>query len=378
MALDYSAPQPREAELRDDELLITRTFDAPPSLVFRLWSQAQHMQRWLGPQGFSCTYCKIDFRPGGKWLACIESETSGPLWMGGEFREIEPDSRIAFTFGDRDPDQNIHPSTLVTVSLTDRGDGTTHQIFHQTGFPSVRLRDGHVVGWTSAFEKAWAYARELTDVATPVISAFAWVPEFARGQVRDLRVRWALEEVDRPYRTDLLEQGDQGTELYRELQPFGQVPAYREGGIAIFESGAIVLHIGETSEALMPADPAARARARTWLLAALNSIEPVVQQYAELDVFSAGEEWARLRRPALEERVRKRLTMLAETLGDKDYLEEHFTLGDLMMASVLGIIRDSALLAEQPRLKAYLARCDARPAYQRAMAAHLADLRAER
>jgi glutathione S-transferase len=298
--------------------------------------------------------------------------------MGGEFREIEPDRRIAFSFGDRDPGQNVHPLTEVTVSFTDRGDGTTHQVFHQTGFPTVPSRDRHVTGWSSAFERAWAYARQLTDVETPVISAFAWVPEFARGQVRDLRVRWALEEADRPYRTHLLEQGEQGKPEYLEMQPFAQVPAYREADIAIFESGAIVLHIGESSEALMPAEPAGRARARTWLLAALNSVEPVVQQYGVLDAFYAGEEWARLRKPGLEQQVRGRLARLAETLGDKDYLEGCFTLGDLMMASVLGIIRDSGLIDEQPNLKAYLARCDARPAYQRAMAAHLADLRTER
>lgn len=362
-------------ELRDDELLITRTFDAPPSLVFRLWSQAQHMQRWLGPQGFTCTHCEIDFRPGGKWLACIESEASGPLWMGGEFREIDPDARIAFTFGDRDPAANIHPNTEVVVTFTDRGGGKTLQTFHQTGFPTADFRDGHVVGWTSAFEKAEAYARELADVATPVVSAFAWVPGFARGQVRDVRVRWALEEAGRPYRTQLLEQGEQGQPEYRELQPFGQVPAYREPGIEIFESGAIVMHIGETSEALAPADPAGRARAKVWLLAALNSVETAIQPYAELGAFHANEPWVPMRKPGLEAQLRKRLAMLADALGDRDYLEGEFTMGDLMMASVLGIIRGDAILAEQPKLVAYLARCDARPAFQRAMAAHLADLR---
>jgi glutathione S-transferase len=367
-----------KADLRDDELLITRIFDAPPSVVFRLWSQAQHMMRWMGPQGFSCTVCEIDFRPGGKWLTCIESEASGPLWMGGEYREIEPDRRIAFSFGDRDPKTNVHPSTEVVVTLSDLGGGKTRQTFHQTGFPAMEFRDSHIVGWSSAFEKAEAYVGELVSPGTPVVSAFAWVPGFARGQVRDLRVRWALEEAGRPYRVHLLEQGEQATPDYRELQPFGQVPAYRGEDVALFESGAIVLHLGETSEALMPADPAARARAQVWLLAALNSIEIVVQQYAELDVFSAGEEWATLRRPTLETRVRGRLAMLAEALGDKDYLEGQFTVGDLMMASVLGIIRDSEILAEQPRLLAYLARCDARPAYQRALAAHLGDLRLER
>ncbi len=374
MALDDSTTP----ELRDDELLLTHTFDAPPALVFRLWSQAQHMQRWFGPKGFSCTHCEIDFRPGGKWLACIESEQSGPLWMGGEFREIEPDRRIAFSFGDRGPAQNVHPSSEVTVTFTDRGDGTTHQILHQTGFPSIAFRDRHIVGWNSALEKAETYVRDLADVATPIVFAFAWVPEFARGQVRDVRVRWALEEAGRPYRTHLLEQGEQTGEDYLAVQPFGQVPAYGEDDIAIFESGAIVLHIGESSEALMPVDAAGRARARTWLLAALNSIEPDVQQYGLLHVFYADEEWARLRKPSLEERVRRRLTMLADALGDRDYLEDRFTLGDLMMASVLGIIGDTDLITEQPRLRAYVDRCQARPAYQRAMAAHLADLRPER
>lgn len=370
MPLDNST-----AELRDDELLVTRTFDAPPALVFRLWSQAQHMQRWMGPKGFTCTHCEIDFRPGGRWLACIESEQSGPLWMGGEFREIEPDRRIAFTFGDRDPAVNIHPSTEVVVTFTDRGDGQTLQTFHQTGFPTVDFRNGHIAGWTSAFEKAETYAQDLAGAATPVVSAFRWVPEFARGQVRDLRVRWAMEEAGRPYRTHLLEQGEQGQPEYRALQPFGQVPAYREDGIELFESGAIVLHIGETSEGLMPEDREGHARAKVWLLAALNSVEPVVQQLGEIDAFHAGEEWAKARRPAVVERVRKRLGELAQALGDRDYLEGEFTVGDLMMASVLRIIDNTDLVSGEPRLKAYLARCEARPAFQRALAAHMADFR---
>lgn len=363
------------AELRDDELLLTRTFRAPPALVFKLWSQAQHMQRWFGPEGFTCTHCEIDFRPGGKWLACIESEQSGPLWMGGEFREIDPDRRIAFTFGDRDPAQNVHPSTEVVVTFTDRGGGETLQTFHQTGFPTAQLRDRHITGWTLAFNKAETYAANLAEVSTPVVSAFRWVPDFARGQVRDLRVRWALEEAGRPYLTHLLETGEQGQPAYRAQQPFGQVPAYREGAVELFESGAIVLHIGETSEALMPQDQAGRARAMTWLVAALNSVETVVQQLGEIDAFHAQEDWAKARRPQVVDRVRKRLGELGQALGDKDYLEGRFTLGDLMMASVLRIIDDTGLVAEEPRLKAYLARCEARPAFQRALAAHMADFK---
>jgi glutathione S-transferase len=134
--------------------------------------------------------------------------------------------------------------------------------------------------------------------ASITISAFAWVPPFARGQVRDLRVRWALEEAGLPYRTRLLQQGEQDLPEYRALQPFGQVPVFEEGELVLFETGAIVLHIGERSEDLLPAAPHARARAAQWVIAALNSIEPFAMQLALIDIFYAGEEWAKLRRRA--------------------------------------------------------------------------------
>src|SRR5512132_1560956 len=144
------------------------------------------------------------------------------------------------------------------------------------------------------------------------ISAFKWVPDFARGQVRDLRVRWALEEAGLPYRTRLLEQGDQEKSEYRALQPFGQVPIFEEDGFVLFETGAIVLHIGERSDTLLPKDPAARARATQWLIAALNSIEPFVMNVAVIDFFYANEEWAKLRRPGAVEFVLRRLAALSD------------------------------------------------------------------
>src|SRR4030095_1619103 len=144
------------------------------------------------------------------------------------------------------------------------------------------------------------------------ISAFRWVPAFARGQVRDLRVRWALEEAGLPYRTRLLEQGDQDKPDYRALQPFGQVPILEEDGVVLFETGAIVLHIGERCEALLPKDPAARARATQWLIAALNSIEPHVMNVAMIDIFYADQEWAKLRRPGAVQFVEKRLAGLSK------------------------------------------------------------------
>jgi glutathione S-transferase len=208
------------------------------------------------------------------------------------------------------------------------------------------------------------------------ISAFKWVPEFAQGQVRDLRARWALEEAGLPYRTRLLGQGDQDKPDYRALQPFGQVPILEENGLVLFESGAIVLHIGERSEALLPAEPGARARATQWVIAALNSIEPYIMNVALIDLFYQNEEWAKLRRPGAVAFAQKRLAALSNALGDKPYLDgERFTAGDLMMATVLRILRHTDIVTSDPRLAAYLARCTARPAFQRALDAQLGDFR---
>jgi glutathione S-transferase len=208
------------------------------------------------------------------------------------------------------------------------------------------------------------------------ISAFKWVPDFARGQVRDLRVRWALEEAGLPYKTRLLEQGDQGKPEYRVLQPFGQVPIFEEDGFVLFESGAIVLHIGERSETLLPKEPDARARAMQWLIAALNSIEPFVMNVALIDLFYANEEWAKLRRPGAVEFVRMRLSALSNALGDKPYLDGgRFTAGDLMMTTVLRILKHTDMVTSDERLAAYVERCTARPAFKRAFDAQIGDFK---
>jgi len=204
------------------------------------------------------------------------------------------------------------------------------------------------------------------------ITAFQWVPPFAQGLVRDLRVRWALEEAGLPYQARLIGPSDQKSAEYRAQQPFGQVPVFEEDGLVLFESGAIVLHVGARSDVLLPRDPAGRARATTWLFAALNSIEPRIQQLAEIDLFFANEQWAALRRPGLAERVHQRLHDLAVCLGDREYLDERFTAGDLMMTTVLRNLRHTNTLDEFPTLKAYKERCEARPAFARALAAQLA------
>lgn len=206
------------------------------------------------------------------------------------------------------------------------------------------------------------------------ISAFKWVPNFARGQVRDLRVRWALEEAGLPYQTRLLEQGDQDKPEYRALQPFGQVPILEEEERVLFESGAIVLHIGERSDALLPKEPGARARATQWLIAALNSVEPFVMNVALIDLFYANEEWAKLRRPGAVAFAQKRLSALSRSLGDKPYLDgDRFTAGDLMMTTVLRILTHTDLVTGDKRLATYIERCSARPAFKRALDAQLGD-----
>ena len=204
------------------------------------------------------------------------------------------------------------------------------------------------------------------------VTAFKWVPPFAQGLVRDLRVRWALEEAGLRYEVKLLADGEKDGADYRSWQPFGQVPAYEENGLKLFESGAIVLRVAERSENLLPGDPAARARAVEWLFAALNSIEPGIQNLAAIDLFYTEEEWAKQRRPGAEEVVQKRLAALAGVLGDKEWLsDDRFTCGDLMMASVLRILRHTDLVA-QAGLADYLARNEARPAFQRALQAQMA------
>lgn len=204
------------------------------------------------------------------------------------------------------------------------------------------------------------------------VSAFASVPAFARGFVRDLRVRWALEEAGLAYGTRLLGPDDSDQPDYRKVQPFGQVPVIWDGEFALFESAAIVLHVGEGCEALLPEDRTGRSKAVQWAFAAMNSVEPYISGFVSLDLFHADEEWARLRRPAAEAMARRRVSQVAAALGDNAFLDgARFTAGDLLMVTVLRICPD--LVGEHPALAAYVARCTGRPAFARALAAQLAD-----
>jgi glutathione S-transferase len=208
---------------------------------------------------------------------------------------------------------------------------------------------------------------------TPTITAFKWVPEFARGFVRDIRARWAFEEAGQAYAVDLVDGVYIKGQAHRYFQPFGQIPTYRDGKVEIFESGAIVLHICDSNGVLLPADPAARIRAMQWLIAALNSVEPWVMQLAVVDVFEADHDWSRSRRPKVLDDLHMRLKDLSDALGEKITLDGgDFTFGDLMMVSVLGGLRGTGVLEQHPNLAAYVARGEARPAHCKAMADHLA------
>jgi len=212
----------------------------------------------------------------------------------------------------------------------------------------------------------------VDPTASTEITAFRWVPDFAAGLVRDLRIRWALEEIGRPYKVRLLDALHPRPADYFLEQPFGQVPAYRDDEVHLFESGAILIHLGLGDERLLPADANGRGRAIAWLVAALNSVEPAIFELSAIDLFNRGEAWTRERRPQVIDKIRERLRLLAEALGDRDWFEGRLTIGDLMMVSVLRNLRNTGLVAEQPRLAALVARGEARPAFQQALADQLA------
>ena len=209
-------------------------------------------------------------------------------------------------------------------------------------------------------------------MATPTITAFDWVPDFAKGQVRDFRVRWALEEVGQPYDVRYLSQGEQKGPEHRARQPFGQVPTYEEEGLTLFESGAIVHHIASKWPGLFPADAAGRALATEWMFAALNTVEPPITDHARATLFEADKPWSKPRLPAVRARIDERLGELADRLGENHWLDGDFNAGDLMMIAVLRILDGTDMLESYPSLAAYVARGTARPAFRKALADQLA------
>jgi glutathione S-transferase len=207
---------------------------------------------------------------------------------------------------------------------------------------------------------------------TPTITGFAASPDRGRGLARDTRVHWALEEVGQAYDVRLLSFAEMKEPAHLALHPFGQIPTYEEGDLALFESGAIILHIAERHPGLLPVDPNARARAIGWMFAALNTVEPPIVELGAAMLMERDQPWYEARRPIVVQRVRGRLDPLAARLGDADWLDGAFSAGDLMMVTVLRRLGASGILETYPTLSAYVARAEARPAYQRAFADQLA------
>lgn len=206
----------------------------------------------------------------------------------------------------------------------------------------------------------------------PILTAFKTSPDRGRGLARDMPVRWALEEVGRPYDVRLVTFAEMKEPAHRALQPFGQIPTYEEGGLVLFESGAIVLHIAERHPGLLPAEPDARSRAIAWMFAALSTVQAPIVERERSALLERDETWFAARQPVLEQEVRQRLGDLSQRLGQADWLEGAFSVGDLMMVTALRRPASASLLGDYPNLAAYVARAEARPAFQRAFADQLA------
>lgn len=207
---------------------------------------------------------------------------------------------------------------------------------------------------------------------TPIITAFAQSPDQGQGLARDMRVRWALEEVGQPYDVRLVSFAEMKQPAHLALHPFGQIPTYEEDGLTLFESGAILLHIAQSHPGLLPEDANARARAVMWIFAALNTIEPPIVEREQSRYHERDRPWHQARLPLLKKRIRDRLDQLSRWLGDADWLDGTFSAGDLMMVTVLRRLEGSGILDGYPSLCAYVARGEARPAYRRAFDAQLA------
>lgn len=207
---------------------------------------------------------------------------------------------------------------------------------------------------------------------SPTITAFAMSPDEGQGHARDMRLRWAFEELGQPYDVRLVSFAQMKQPAHLALQPFGQIPTYEEGDLALFESGAIILHLAQHRPGLLPANPDAQARAITWMFAALNTMEPPIVELEQAPYVIGDRPWRGEFLPMLEDRVRIRLGELSRRLGDADWLDGAFSAGDLMMVTVLRRLDGTGLVEEYPNLAAYVARAEARPAYKRAFDAQLA------
>jgi glutathione S-transferase len=342
-------------------IVIRRTIPATVDELFDAWLDPDSLAQWMHPGSTVRSTASVDARVGGAFEVVMHTPDK-PLRHHGEYRHIERNKKLAFTWIS---DATQHTETLVTVEFKIAANGTEIVLTHER-MPGHEAGKAHAQGWTLAFDL-------LADLVAPkplVLTTFDWVPEMPRGFVRDIRVRWALEEAGLPYRVRSVPFSDRNADHFSH-QPFGQVPWLSDGDLSIFETGAILLHLGERSTALLPAAPRGRAETVEWLFAALNSVEMASLPWALMH-FSGNNDGSPGWNMMDSFLKKSRLPHLEPVLAEREWLAGPFSIADILMADVLRLVDRFDGLADCPACRAYVARATARPAFIKAHADQMA------
>ncbi len=341
-------------------IVVKRTIPATVDELFDAWLDPESLAQWMHPGTTARSTASVDARVGGAFEVLMHYPGK-PLRHHGVYRQIERNQKLVFTWIS---DATHHTETLVTVEFNVASAGTEIVLTHER-MPDREAGDAHVQGWALAFE----LLEDLVTAKPLTLVTFDWVPQMPRGYVRDLRVRWALEEAGLPYRVQSVPFGDRNAEHFAH-QPFGQVPWLTDGDLSIFESGAILLHLGERSDTLLPADPQGRAQTLEWLFAALNSVEMASLPWGLLKFSGHTSEtpgWE-----FLDGFLNLRLKHLEPVLAGREWLAGPFSIADIVMADVLRLVDRFDGLTAYPACSAYVARATARPSFVKAHADQMA------
>lgn len=344
----------------DDTIVVKRTIAATVDELFDAWLDADSLAQWMHPGTSAPSTASVDARVGGAFEVVMHYPNN-PLRHHGVYRHIERNHKLVFTWCS---DATHHTETLVTVEFHVASAGTEIVLTHER-MPDRAAADAHTQGWTLAFD----LLEELTVGKPLTLVTFDWVPDMPRGYVRDLRVRWALEEAGLPYRVHSVPFRDRAPEHFSH-QPFGQVPWLTDGDQSIFESGAILLHLGERSGALLPTDAGGRAQTLEWLFAALNSVEMASLPWGLFKLSGFGDDspgWK-----FLDGFLNLRLKHLESVLAGREWLAGPFSIADVVMADVLRLVDRFDGLKAYPACGAYVARATARPSFVKAHADQMA------
>ena len=344
----------------DDTIVVKRTIAATVDELFNAWLDPESLAQWMHPGTTARSTASVDARVGGAFEVLMHYPGK-PLRHHGVYRHIERNQKLAFTWIS---DATHHTETLVTVEFHIASAGTEIVLTHER-MPDREAGDAHAQGWTLAFD----LLEDLLMDKPLTLVTFDWVPAMPRGYVRDLRVRWALEEAGLPYRVQSVPFRDRNAEHFSH-QPFGQVPWLTDGDQSIFESGAILLHLGERSDALLPADPGGRAQTLEWLFAGLNSVEMASLPWGLFKLSGFGDDspgWE-----FLDGFLNLRLKHLESVLAGREWLAGQFSIADIVMADVLRLVDRFDGLAAYPACGAYVARATTRPSFVKAHADQMA------